>query len=91
MGVTGLSNMLKWGFAYGHYVEYHETPPTSWWPLIRNLINAMFRQFGVRPPGQKDSKGIPVINLDQLTLPGAVEHDVSLTRRDIGQGDNITP
>lgn len=44
----------------------------------------------MRPPGQKDSSGIPYLNLDQLALPGAVEHDVSLTRRDIGQGDNIT-
>ena len=56
LGVTGLSNMLKWGFAYGYYVEYHETPRTGWWPLMRNPINAMFRRFGVRPPGQKDSK-----------------------------------
>ena len=45
----------------------------------------------MRPPGQKDSKGIPVINLDQLAIPGAVEHDFSLTCRNIGQGDNITP
>ena len=44
----------------------------------------------MRPPGQKDSSGIPYLNLDQLALPGAVGHDVSLTRRDIGQGDNIT-
>ena len=44
----------------------------------------------MRSPGQKDSNGIPYLNLDQLALPGAVEHDVSLTRRDIGQGDNIT-
>ena len=44
----------------------------------------------MRPPGQKDSSGIPYLNLDQIALPGAVEHDSSLTRRDIGQGDNIT-
>ena len=44
----------------------------------------------MRPPGQKDSSGIPYLNLDQLALPGAVDHDVSLTRWDIGQGDNIT-
>ena len=44
----------------------------------------------MRPPGQKDPSGIPYLDLDQLALPGAVEHDVSLTRRDIGQGDNIT-
>ena len=30
-------------------------------------------------------------SIDQLALPGAVEHDVSLTRWDFGQGDNITP
>ena len=44
----------------------------------------------MRPPSQKDSSGIPYLNLDQLALPGAVEHNVSLTRQDIGQGDNIT-
>ena len=44
----------------------------------------------MRPRAQKDSSGKPYLNLDQLALPGVVEHDVSLTRRDIGQGNNVT-
>ena len=43
----------------------------------------------MRPPAQKNSRGISYLNLDELALPGAVEHDVSLTRRDNGQGDNM--
>ncbi|KAJ4335558.1 hypothetical protein N0V95_008872 [Ascochyta clinopodiicola] len=34
---------------------------------------------------QTDSSGRPILDLDQLALPGAVEHDISLTRRDHDQ------
>ena len=78
------------GFAYGFLVDYFDDSPTWFWAFIRNPFACLLRRFGMRPPGQKDSSGIPYLNLDQLALPGAVEHDVSLTRRDIGQGDNIT-
>jgi hypothetical protein len=47
------------------------------WTLLSGL--------GMRRPGQKDSAGRPVLNLDQLALHGAVEHDISLTRRDHAQ------
>ncbi len=43
---------------------------------------------GMREPGQKDSSGKDCLNLDQLRLPSAIEHDISLTRRDHQQGDN---
>jgi len=51
------------------------------WSIIRNpwLILAA---FGMRRPGQNDAAGKKVLDLDQLALPGVVEHDVSLTRRD---------
>ena len=90
LGVTGLSSMLRWGFAYGAVVEHFDDPPTGFWAFIRNPFAYFLRRFGMRPPSQKDSSGTPYLNSDQLALPGAVEHDVSLTRRDIGQGDNIT-
>ena len=90
LDVTGLSSMLRWGFAYGSLVEHFDDPPTGFWVFISNPFAYLLRRFGMRPPGQKDSSGIPYLNLDQLALPGAVEHDVSLARRDIGQGDNIT-
>ena len=44
----------------------------------------------MRNAGQKDAKGKICIDLDQLALPGAVEHDISLSRRDHAQGDNLT-
>ncbi|KAK6336637.1 hypothetical protein TWF718_009433 [Orbilia javanica] len=52
-------------------------------------INSESR-IGLRNPGQVNEKGEPVLNLDQLRRHGAVEHDVSLVRRDFAQGDNTT-
>lgn len=45
----------------------------------------LLSSFGMRKPDQKDKQGRPVLDLDQLALPGAVEHDISLTRRDHAQ------
>ena len=51
------------------------------WAFLRNpwIILAV---FGMRRPGQVDSRGVPVLNLDQLGQAGIIEHDISLTRRD---------
>jgi hypothetical protein len=46
---------------------------------------------GMRKAGQFDAIGEPCIDIEQLDLPGVVEHDISLTRRDHQQGDNHTP
>lgn len=48
-------------------------------------------RFGLRDVGQQDTEGFKYLNLDQLARPDAVEHDVSLSRRDYAQGDNCTP
>jgi hypothetical protein len=45
----------------------------------------LLSSFGMRRPDQKDKSGRPVLDLDQLALHGAVEHDISLTRRDYAQ------
>ncbi|KAF3048056.1 hypothetical protein E8E12_008820 [Didymella heteroderae] len=45
----------------------------------------LLSSFGMRRPDQKDKTGRPILDLDQLALPGAVEHDISLTRRDYAQ------
>jgi Peroxidase, family 2 len=60
------------------------------WYKIRNPWSILFSKFGMRNPGQVDSMGNKCLNLDQLALHGAVEHDVSLTRLDFAQGDNFT-
>lgn len=56
---------------------------SSWWwtRLPWTKLNPLAR-LGMRRPGQTDAMGRPVLDLDQLALPGAVEHDISLTRRD---------
>lgn len=46
---------------------------------------------GLRRPDQVDADGKPIIDLDQIGRHGAVEHDISITRLDIGQGDSLTP
>ncbi|KAL9612967.1 MAG: hypothetical protein Q9167_002444 [Letrouitia subvulpina] len=57
-----------------------EPNPLLAWPL-RNAQS-----------GRDGSKtGEWVLNLDQLAQHGIVEHDVSLSRRDIAQGDNNSP
>lgn len=46
-------------------------------------------QVGLRDPGQVNQDGIPVLNLDQVGRPHALEHDVSITRQDRALGDCI--
>lgn len=54
------------------------------WTAVRDPWTLM-SSFGMRRPNQVDSAKRPVLDLDQLALPGAVEHDISLTRRDHAQ------
>ncbi|PWY92180.1 Cloroperoxidase [Aspergillus heteromorphus CBS 117.55] len=44
---------------------------------------------GLRDPNQVNKDGIPVLNLDQVGRPHALEHDVSITRQDRELGDCI--
>ena len=46
--------------------------------------------MGLRDIDQRDSEGVKCLNLDQLARHNALEHDVSLSRRDHAQGDNCT-
>ena len=60
------------------------------WIILRNPW-AILSMFGVRKPDQENA-GKAVLNLDQLALPGVIEHDISLTRRDHLQREgNIAP
>ncbi|KAI1848720.1 hypothetical protein JX265_005654 [Neoarthrinium moseri] len=60
------------------------------WYIVRNPWAIAFTGFGMRRPGQVDSMGNKCLGLDQFALHGAVEHDISLSRWDIAQGDNHT-
>ncbi|KAJ6257082.1 Chloroperoxidase [Drechslerella dactyloides] len=68
---------------------------SSWFPFFNRLpgLPTMDTEFnlGLRDAGQVNDAGVPVLNLDQLSRHGAVEHDVSLTRNDFAQGDNTSP
>lgn len=82
---VGLGRALGAVFAFNLYFESHpkpdqNLPSTPWWK--RFLTINPLAAFGMRRPGQLDSTGRRVLDLDQLALPGAVEHDISLTRRD---------
>lgn len=80
---VGLGMDLAALFAYAIFNEHHPRSdherPKRWW---QRIWTNPFAAFGMRRPGQTDSVGRPVLNLDQFALPGVVEHDVSLTRRD---------
>ncbi len=100
MNEVGLSTALGTVFAQPIFNE-HQEPKTvqlrkqpgllaRLWAFIHNpwIVLAV---FGMRRRGQVDSKGKKVLDLDQLGLPGVVEHDVSLTRRDhLQKQGNIT-
>ncbi|KAH7134734.1 Chloroperoxidase [Dactylonectria estremocensis] len=58
------------------------------WYLACNPWGIAFGEFGMRRPGQVDSTGERVLNLDQFSLHNVVEHDISLSRLDYDQGDN---
>lgn len=101
MDAVGLSKPLGAVFANPIFNErapskFHNDPVPqrtflqSVWHTISDPWS-IFGKFGMRTPGQEDSEGHRVLNLDQLALPNVVEHDISLTRRDHQQGDNRTP
>ena len=94
MNVIGLSTALGAVFAQPIYNE-HIDPKTAYlrktqsffarlWYFVRYPWSILAK-FGVRRHGQVDQQGVRVLNLDQLAIPGVIEHDISLTRRDHSQ------
>lgn len=95
MNRIGLSHVLGATLSNPIFIERQasDTPKRSFvaniWYYLRNPWALVFSAFGVRNPAQRDSNGTPCLNLDQLALPGVIEHDISLSRRDYAEGDNI--
>lgn len=58
--------------------------------LLHNPWAIMFSELGMWNTHQRDAVGEKYLDLDQLSQPGIMEHDVSLTRLDHSQGDNAT-
>lgn len=90
MSNLGISSTVRTTLAYGSYLEHMDNPPKGFWAFIRNPFAYFLRPLGLRNHAQVDSMGEKCLNLDQLNRHGAVEHDVSLSRRDFAQGDNHT-
>ncbi|CAP72570.1 uncharacterized protein PODANS_2_10 [Podospora anserina S mat+] len=96
---VGLSPTLRLVLSNPVFLEHQtaagsqqQRPASSWsklWYLMRNPWAIFFSFFGMRRPGQQDDSGEPVLDLDQIGLPGVAEHDISLTRRDVAQGDHL--
>ncbi|KAI0469663.1 Chloroperoxidase [Xylariaceae sp. FL0804] len=102
MNEVGLSTALGAVFSRPIFLEHQTSDQSSgsvpnkstslWgamWYYLRNPWAILFSMFGMRRPGQTDTMGKRCLNLDQLGLPGVVEHDISLTRHDYHEGDNI--
>jgi hypothetical protein len=94
MSHVGMSLLLGSVFAKPTYFEYHN-PANAYrkkpvgtlqriWSLIRNPYS-FFDYFGCWKAGQADASGKKYLNLVDLASHGAIEHDVSLSRRDIAQ------
>ncbi|MCJ1388051.1 hypothetical protein MMC18_000895 [Xylographa bjoerkii] len=91
MTELGINNAIRTTLTYASYLEHQDDPPTGFWTFVRSPFAYLLRQFGLRNPHQQTTSGGACLNLDQLSRHGAVEHDVSLSRRDFKQGDNTTP
>jgi hypothetical protein len=87
----GLASTISTLLTYGAYLEHHDNPATGLWAFVRNPLAYALQRFALRDVGQTDPDGSPYLNLDQLDRHGAIEHDVSLSRRDWAQGDNKSP
>lgn len=98
MTEAGISKTLGATFVntvYNVHQTKEQRSKVSFLSRVYNTVRdpwTLLSTFGMRRPDQKDSAGRPVLDLDQLALPGAVEHDISLTRRDHAQKEgNLAP
>ncbi|PLB52076.1 Cloroperoxidase [Aspergillus steynii IBT 23096] len=76
LGIDVASLLVRTAFKV-HTDDPDNAPPGSSWS-------------GLRDPDQVNSDGTPVLNLDQVGRPHAIEHDVSLTRQDRALGDYMS-
>lgn len=92
----GLSLPIRKTLLWGAFFERREQLPATFKDYLTHPFAYLHWHFGIRPPGQNDSSSAqqkqkqqkhttPCIHLDQLSRHGAIEHDVSMTRRDFAQ------
>ncbi|KAH7018579.1 putative peroxidase [Microdochium trichocladiopsis] len=95
MRYVGMSPLLGSIFAIPTYYEFHNPekaylqPPVSAWSKFWGLLKdpySYFSYFGCWNPGQiNPDTGRKYLDLENLAAHGAIEHDISLSRRDIAQ------
>ena len=78
----GLSLTIRKILVWGAFFERYDNQPS----FFRNPLGYLHWHFGIRDINQQDSEKVTCLNLDQLSRHGAIEHDVSMTRRDYAQG-----
>ena len=88
MTQLGIASTVRTTLTYASYLEHKDKQETGVWTFLSNPFAYYLRPLGLRNHGQVDSRGDKCLNLDQLNRHNAVEHDVSLSRRDFAQGDN---
>ena len=90
----GLGAIFSYPIFGEHTTDPSAAPPRSFlasaWNFLRHPLAALYARFGMRRKGQVDAMGEWCLDLDQLALPGVVEHDISLTRYDHQQGNNLS-
>ncbi|KAK2042414.1 hypothetical protein LZ31DRAFT_596412 [Colletotrichum somersetense] len=96
MRQVGMSPLLGSIFAVPTYFEYHnpdkaflQSPASAWqklWGLLKNPYS-FFSYFGCWNPEQYDEERRKYLNLENLASHGAIEHDISLSRRDFAQDE----
>ncbi|KAL6248474.1 hypothetical protein RBB50_004729 [Rhinocladiella similis] len=104
MSLVGLSPFLGGLFSNAVFLEHPSpnSPKPSLFSRLRAILHNPWEllphRLGVILPGQTDISSVgnahtkaQTLTLADLSLHGAIEHDVSLSRRDEAQGDNHSP
>ena len=90
MKQLGISITIRQLLTSAAYLQHQDDPPKGLWAFIRHPFAYFFHTFATRAPGQVDASGAPTLNLDELDRHNAIEHDISMSRRDLAQGNNHT-
>ena len=91
MSEVGLSITIRALLSDAGWLVHHNAKPTSFWAYVLHPFASLFGNFGLRRPEQANARGDRILDLDQMSLHNAIEHDVSLSRRDFAEGDNHSP
>lgn len=87
LGVGPDQAFLLTHIAFQVHTDPEKPPPST---SLKDIILRKISVFGLRDQEDVNEQGEPVIHLDKVGRPQAVEHDISATRQDRALGDCIT-